>query len=170
MKKKYLTKTYLRDVSKHEVKMYLDQDDCYIIIKKLIQVDIPFIKENDIILMDNGYYILEVVPKYENYAMRLFLNDKKEPIEYYFDICKNNRLDNETFVPCFDDLYLDIIFLASSENIRYLDKDELDYALETKDITKEDYELTLNVGEKLFNELKNHKNKFVNRDYTKYFF
>lgn len=170
MKKKYLTKTYLRDVSKHEVKMYLDQDDCYIIIKKLIQVDIPFIKENDIILMDNGYYILEVVPKYENYAMRLFLNDKKEPIEYYFDICKNNRLDNETLVPCFDDLYLDIIFLASSENIRYLDKDELDYALETKDITKEDYELTLNVGEKLFNELKNHKNKFVNRDYTKYFF
>ena len=55
--------------------------------------------------------------------MRLFLNEKKEALEYYFDICKNNRLDTLSKVPCYDDLYLDITYLDGKINI--LDEHEL---------------------------------------------
>ncbi|MGN1338130.1 MAG: DUF402 domain-containing protein [Candidatus Coprovivens sp.] len=167
MKRKIITQTYLRDVSKHQIKLYLDEKDYYISVKKLIKVDIPFIIKNNVTVMDDNYYIFEVIPKYENYAMRLFLNDKKEPLEYYFDICKNNNL-NESLVPYYDDLYLDITYMNGEINI--LDLDELNYALKTNDITQEDYNLTMKVKDKLLEEIKNNTNMCMNIDYTKYIF
>ena len=167
MKRKIITQTYLRDVSKHQIKLYLDEKDYYISVKKLIKVDIPFIIKNNITVMDDNYYIFEVIPKYENYAMRLFLNDKKEPLEYYFDICKNNNL-NESLVPYYDDLYLDITYMNGEINI--LDLDELNYALKSNDITQEDYNLTMKVKDKLLEEIKNNTNMCMNIDYTKYIF
>lgn len=167
MKRKIITQTYLRDVSKHQIKLYLDEKDYYISVKKLIKVDIPFIIKNNVTVMDDNYYIFEVIPKYENYAMRLFLNDKKEPLEYYFDICKNNNL-NESLVPYYDDLYLDITYMNGEINI--LDLDELNYALKSNDITQEDYNLTMKVKDKLLEEIKNNTNMCMNIDYTKYIF
>ena len=168
MKRKIITKTYLRDVSKYQIKLYMDEDDCYIVVKKLIKVDEKFIIKDNICVMDDNYYVLEVVPKNENYAMRLFLDDNKKPLEYYFDICKNNGLDKESLVPCYDDLYLDITVLDGDINI--LDKDELDEAFNNKDITNDDYELVMRIKDKLLREIKDNSNKYMNRDYSKYLF
>lgn len=168
MKRKIITNTYLRDVSKHQIKLYLDEDDCYISVKKLIKVDKKFIIKDNICVMDDNYYIVEVVPKNENYAMRLFLDDNKCPLEYYFDICKNNGLEEKTLIPYYDDLYLDITVLNNEINI--LDEDELEEALQQKDITIEDYNLTMKIKEKLLNEINNKTNKYLNKDYTKYLF
>ena len=168
MKRKIITKTYLRDVSKYQIKLYMDEDDCYIGVKKLIKVDEKFIIKDNICVMDDNYYVVEVVPKNENYAMRLFLDDNKKSLEYYFDICKNNGLDMEYLVPCYDDLYLDITVLDNDINI--LDKDELDEALNNNDITLEDYELVMKIKDKLLSEINNRTNKYMNRDYSKYLF
>ena len=168
MKRKIITKTYLRDVSKYQIKLYMDEDDCYIGVKKLIKVDEKFIIKDNICVMDDNYYVLEVIPKNENYAMRLFLDDNKKPLEYYFDICKNNGLDKESLVPCYDDLYLDITVLDG--NINILDKDELDEAFNNKDITNDDYELVMVIKDKLLMEINNNSNKYMNRDYSKYLF
>ena len=168
MKRKIITKTYLRDVSKYQIKLYMDEDDCYIVVKKLIKVDEKFIIKDNICVMDDNYYVLEVIPKNENYAMRLFLDDNKRPLEYYFDICKNNGLDIEYLVPCYDDLYLDITVLDG--NINILDKDELDEAFNNKDITNDDYELVMRIKDKLLMEINNNSNKYMNRDYSKYLF
>ena len=168
MKRKIITKTYLRDVSKYQIKLYMDEDDCYIVVKKLIKVDEKFIIKDNICVMDDNYYVLEVIPKNENYAMRLFLDDNKKPLEYYFDICKNNGLDKESLVPCYDDLYLDITVLDG--NINILDKDELDEAFNNKDITNDDYELVMRIKDKLLMEINNNSNKYMNRDYSKYLF
>lgn len=168
MKRKIITKTYLRDVSKYQIKLYMDEDDCYIGVKKLIKVDEKFIIKDNICVMDDNYYVLEVVPKNENYAMRLFLDDNKKPLEYYFDICKNNGLDKESLVPCYDDLYLDITVLGGDINI--LDKDELDEAFNNKDITNDDYELVMMIKDKLLREIKDNCNKYMDRDYSKYLF
>ena len=100
--------------------------------------------------------------------MRLFLDDNKKPLEYYFDICKNNGLDKESLVPCYDDLYLDITVLDG--NINILDKDELDEAFNNKDITNDDYELVMRIKDKLLGEIKDNSNKYMNRDYSKYLF
>lgn len=168
MKRKFITQTYLRDVSKHQIKLYIDEDDCYISVKKLIKVDKKFIISNNLCVMDDGYYVVEVVPKNENYAMRLFLDNNKKALEYYFDICKNNGLDPISLVPFYDDLYLDITVLDGKINI--LDEDELEEALDKKDITLEDYELTMVIKEKLLDEIENKTNKFMNKDYSKYLF
>lgn len=168
MKRKIITSTYLRDVSKYQIKLYLDEEDCYISVKKLIKVDKKFIIKDNICVMDNDYYVVEVVPKNENYAMRLFLDNNKKPLEYYFDITKNNNLDEKTLIPYYDDLYLDITLMNDEINI--LDEDELEEALTNKDITIEDYKLTMKIKEKLLNEINNKTNKYINKDYTKYLF
>lgn len=168
MKRKIITQTYLRDVSKYQLMLYMDEDDCYIGVKKLIKVEEKFIISNGLCVMDDGYYVVEVVPKNENYAMRLFLDNNKKPLEYYFDICKDNGVDSLSLSPCYNDLYLDIKVLDGEINI--LDKDELDEALEQKDITEEDYQLTMKIKDKLLDEIKNNSNRFMNKDYSKYLF
>lgn len=166
MKKKIISKTYLRDIEKYQIKIFLDEDDYYVSVKKLISVKEKFIIKNNLCVMDDGYYIVEVVPKNENYAMRLFLDENKKPLEYYFDITKNNKLDEEINIPCYDDLYLDITYCDGEINI--LDEDELLDAYNTGDVTKEEYELVYEVKEKLLNEITNKSNKIMNLNYTKY--
>jgi len=168
MKKKIITKTYLRDVSKYQIKLYLDEEDFYICVKKLIKVDKKFIIKDNLCVMDDNYYVVEVIPKNENYSMRLFLDDNRQPLEYYFDICKNNRLDHEFSIPCYDDLYLDITVLNGKINI--LDEDEFEEAFNMKYITIDDYELVISVKEKLLEEINHNNNRFINMDYSKYLF
>ena len=112
MKKKIISKTYLREADKYQIKFYLDEEDYYVSVKKLVHVTDKFIINNgNTIAMDNGYYIVEIIPKKEKYAMRIFLNDKKEVIEHYIDIIKESGLDSEYNIPYFIDLYLDITVL-----------------------------------------------------------
>ena len=66
-------------------------------------------------------------------------NNNKEIVQWYFDITKQHGVDNRG-IPFFDDLYLDVIVLPSSE-ILLLDEDELKEALDKKEIIKDDYEL-----------------------------
>lgn len=166
MKLKIVSNTYLRDVDKYQMKLYLDDDKYYISVKKLISVREKFIIKDELCVMDNGYFILEVIPKHDNYAMRLFLNSDKKPLEYYFDICKNNRLDSLFKVPCYDDLYLDITYLDGCINI--LDENELIAAYESGDVSQEDYELVYKVRDRLLEEIVNKTNEVMNIDYMKY--
>ena len=92
-------------------------------------------------LLDNNYYIVEIIPKKENYALRIFLNEKKEVVEYYFDITKHNGIDEISNVPYFDDLYTDITIKKGIVNV--IDEDELIDAFNNNLITKEDVELIL---------------------------
>ena len=171
MKKKIITNTYLRDVSKYQIRLFLDEDYYYVSVKKLIKVDKRFIIKDNLCVMDNGYYILEVIPKYENYAMRLFLDDKMNPLEYYFDICKNSILDDKLLVPCYDDLYLDItVNCILNGKVNILDEDELMDALNNNIITNDDYLLVMKTRDKLLKEINDGNNVFMNMDYSKYLF
>lgn len=170
MKRKFISNTYLRDIKKYQIKMYLDEDDYYIVVKKIIKADLKFIIKDNFCVIDDNYYVLEIVPKDENYAMRLFLDDKKKPLEYYFDICKNSNLDYVYAVPYYDDLYLDITVDARNNEINILDEKELNEALKINDITKEDYELVMKVKQILLEEISNGTNKLMNMNYDKYLF
>ncbi len=167
MKKKILSSTYLKEAQKYQIKFYLDEEDKYIVVKKLIKLSKKFIIQNDVIAMDDGYYVIEIVPKNKNYALRLFLNDKKEIIEYYFDIIKESGIDKELKVPYFIDLYLDIT-IQKNGKVNILDEEELNDALKSKDITKKDYELVLKVKEQLLKEIEEQSNDLMNLDYMKY--
>ena len=166
MKKKIISNTYLRDIDKYQIKMFLDCDDYYVCVKKLISVKEKFVIKNGICVMDNGYYVLEIVPKYENYAMRLFLDDKKKPLEYYFDICKNIGLYEDTNIPCYDDLYLDITYMDGIINI--LDEDELMDAYKNGDISSEDLSLIYDVRDNLLDEINSGTNPLINMNYSQF--
>ncbi|MBR1386150.1 MAG: DUF402 domain-containing protein [Bacilli bacterium] len=168
MKRKIITNTYLREATKYQIKLFLDEKDYYVSVKKLIDVTDKFIISNNIVAMDNGYYILEIIPKKENYALRVFFNDKKEIIEYYFDIIKGSGLDEVYNVPYFDDLYLDITILNSTKEIKIIDEEELVTAYRNHDISSDDYHLVLNVKEKLLKEIRSWSNKLLKIDYQKY--
>ena len=66
MKTKIITNTYFRDVDKYQIKLYFDDDNHYISVKKLINVRKKFIIKDGLCVMDNGYYILEIIPKNDN--------------------------------------------------------------------------------------------------------
>ena len=168
MKRKIISSTYLRDVDKYQIKIYLDFDDYYLSIKKLIKVREKFIIKNNICVMDDNYYVVEVVPKHENYAMRIFYDDNKNPLEYYFDICKNNGLLEDIKIPYYDDLYLDVTYLCSNKKIDVLDEDELLDGFKNGYITKEELDMIYNVKDKLIMEIKNKINKYMNIDFKKY--
>ena len=167
MKKKLLSNTYLNEAEKYQIKFYLDETDKYIVVKKLIKLSKKYIIKNNITLMDNGYYLIEIVPKNKNYALRIFLNDQKEPVEYYIDITKENGIDKDTKIPYFIDLYLDIIIQNNGE-VNIIDEDELKDALKNSDITEDDYQLAHCVKENLLKEIDENNNDLINLDYMKY--
>lgn len=116
--------------------------------------------------MDDGYYILEILPKNEEYAMRLFLDRDKKPLEYYFDICRNIRIVEKYNIPMYDDLYLDVTYLFGKINV--LDEDELLEAYKNNEFTEAELNHIYEVKDRLIDEINNNKNKCMNMDYSKY--
>ena len=167
MKKKIITNTYLREAEKYNIKLFLDEENYYISVKKLIHLSEKFIIRNNVVAMDDGYFIMEIIPKKGNYALRIFIDSNKNIVEYYFDIIKESGIDEEYKVPYFIDLYLDIAVLYTGR-IDILDEDEFIEAYEKKDITKEEYEIVLKTKEKLLKEIKKDTNKLMKIDYLKY--
>ena len=166
-KKKYIYKTYLRDVEEYEYNFFEDKiNECYITTKKILNIKKPFITESSGCLINNNYYIIEVIPFKENYCMRLFVDDKKNIILYYFDITLENGFDKKLNSPYYEDLYLDVIL--KDNDIKILDKDELDSALERKHINEKEYTLAINTKNKLIESLNKNTNKFINIDLIKY--
>lgn len=62
-------------------------------IKKILNIKNPVVLKDGTCIMDNGFYIIEILPKNEKYRMRLYLKEQKKTIEYYFDISFENRID-----------------------------------------------------------------------------
>jgi predicted RNA-binding protein associated with RNAse of E/G family len=143
-----------------------EENDYYLCSKKVNKIDKQYILHDfnrNVVHIDDGYYVVEYTPKKEYYNARVYIDDKKNIIDYYFDITNGNGLQDK--IPYYDDLYLDIIYCPNENNcIYYDDMDELEEAFSLGDITKEEYERAIRTGEYLFEEIKNGKNFFVNLD------
>ena len=151
----YLADKYNIDVTTKKLK----GQDTYIVIKKIQEVDEPFIR--NVTLIDNGYYIVEYTPLNRLYNARAFIDNELKTISYYFDISLGNGLENGR--PYYDDLFLDIVYGAdTNNNIKVLDEDELLDALEKGIITKKEFELAHSVCAELAKEIMENRNAFVN--------
>lgn len=62
--------------------------------------------------------------------------------------------------PKFQDMYLDLVLLDDGR-IQVLDRDELDEALEKKEITKEQYRKAMMEGKKLHRFLQKNQKEFI---------
>ena len=162
MRKKLLSKTYLRDIRKYKIYFDFSNDDYYMAIKSIIEGD-EFITDKGEKLIYNGSYIIEITPKNEYYSMRAYLGNDLTVLGYYFDISRQNGLDEETKIPYYDDLFLDVGINGNNE-IVVMDENELDNALDKNIITKAEYDLAINTCEKLVNEIKTNENRYYNMD------
>lgn len=115
--------------------------------------------------MDNGYYMLELIPKDEHYSMRVYFDENKEIISYYFDVSLENGLDKDTKIPYYDDLYVDITIFK--DEIEVIDENELMEAYQDGLITKEQFDLANTTAAELLNELKENKNRYKNLNLKK---
>lgn len=166
MRKRLISKTYLRNVKKYNLNIYFDNDDYYVSVKKIIETEEPFILPTGLCLIDNGYYIVEVIPKKENYAMRVFFNKRKERLEYYFDISSENGLEEETKIPYYSDLYLDVTIQNS--DIKVWDEVELEEALDNNEISMEEFNLANRAKKMLLDSIKKKNNKYMKLDLESY--
>ena len=123
----------------------------YVAFVKIKDVQNPLIVndgEKDVCIKDNDYEWFEVYPDNEHYVITIMFDDKNNLIEWYFDISKEVGIEDG--IPYEDDLYLDMV-LAPDGRVFILDEDELQDALNKKEILQSDVDLAYNT----LNVLKN---------------
>ena len=119
---KYSSSTYLRDVN--EYKLYLYKNDTeIIIIKKILKIMTPFSLVEfgeEIKLIDNDYYIVEVVTLNNDYICRLFLDSSLNVIEEYYTVTRNN--DIKDGIPVYEDLGLSYVKVNGKDKVYHEEK------------------------------------------------
>lgn len=112
------------------------------------------------VIMDNGFKWLEIYPEDNKHiAVSVCINNKNEFVKWYFDIAKDSSITKEG-IPYIDDLYLDIV-LTNKGEIKVLDENELQDALNNKDITQEDFDLAYSVADELIKKLDGNLEKII---------
>lgn len=163
MRKRLLTKKYLRDVKEYTIKIIKDKD-AYICVKEIINTENPFSISTGLCLVNNSYHIVEILPMNEKFCVRTFLNEKNEILQKYIDISLENGIDEETNIPYYDDIFLDIII--TDDEVYIDDKDELEKAYKNNEITEEIYNEANTICNQLLTEL--NTNKYIVKDVREY--
>ena len=171
------------DVRKKQVREVIDMDitikkleekNTYITLKEVKAVEQPYsvyINGERVKKLDKDFTIIEYTPLDKKYNVRIHVNDKKEILEYYFDIIAENKIKDG--IPFYNDLYLDVVYFqpaATKEGtyIQLVDCNELEEALKENIIDKEQFDMAYIEAEKLMKELKEKKNWYVNRELEDY--
>ncbi|CAM3010186.1 DUF402 domain-containing protein [Hathewaya histolytica] len=143
---------------------YIDRDEFrgYAAISYFKKVTAPRYAEMngvDYLILDEGHTWIQYFPEGLNYAVTVMFDCNKKIVQWYFDICTSNKID-ERGIPYFNDLYLDVVLLPKGDTM-LLDEDELEEALKIGDITEEEYHMAKEVAEDILKELKEDKNSIV---------
>lgn len=116
-------------------------------------------ESGEVLIADAGYSWLQLAFKEQFFWATVMFDDKGEFMQGYFDITGGNTFEDMEN-PKFQDMYLDLVLLRDG-GIQVLDQDELDEALEQKEITEEQYRKTMEEGEKLHRFLQENKEELV---------
>lgn len=175
MKEKFVDEIYMREVLEKEIKIKKNEElNSYITFKKIIKTSSPcrmYINGKKVIIVDNGYTIIEYSPLDKKYNVRLFIDNNKNILLYYFDIINSSRLINNRIY--IEDLYLDVIVETEFSNnlglhINLVDENELIDALNNKKINNKQFDMAYNEANKLMKEIVDNKNIFINRGIKDY--
>lgn len=170
MRKKFVDKIYMRDVTQKE--WYFEENkeiNGYIALKHIKEIDSPicaYCNGTKYVGLDKGYTMLEYVLLDKKYNCRVFFDDKNRPLLCYFDI--NNGCGIENNVPWYDDLYLDVTLscpvITGSGYYIFLD-DEIEFANAKKEgvIDEVVYKQGYDTANALMQELRENNNEIVNR-------
>lgn len=118
-----------------------------ILFKNMEEPDILHTSKGDKILADNGYTWLELVPKDGNWVVTVMYRENGELFQLYFDITQKNVIF-ENGDACFYDMFLDVA-VDEKGKAEILDEDELEEALETGIINKEEFQMAKMVADEI---------------------
>ena len=106
----------------------------------------------NIIVADDNYKWLQILPEKKRYSITVMFDNKGNPLEYYFDINIKNitQKGNARTV----DLCLDVLALPSGE-YELVDEDDLMFALESEQITKKQFHEAYMIAHQIMSELEN---------------
>lgn len=131
----------------HSIKKLSNEFEGYSALINFLPESKELVVNNDestqICLSRGGYKWLMYLPMNENWCITAFYNRQNEILQWYFDISKGNFLD-ENGIPCIDDIFLDLIIFPDGSAIT-IDADELQDALDKKEISVADYNHAYNV-------------------------
>lgn len=118
-----------------------------ILIKEVSTPQIWKFNGQEIIVCQNGYQWLSILPCNEYYCITAMLNEQKDILLWYIDMICTQGVDQDG-IPYFEDLYLDLVVYPNGEIVED-DMDELDDALNQRNITEVQFELAINTSRKL---------------------
>jgi len=104
-------------------------------------------KGTELVVCDKGQKWLSILPRDDWYCITVMMDEDDEVIEWYIDMIASQGVDKDGTV-YYDDLYLDLILFFDG-NLVIDDMDELEEALATGDITREQYQLALDTSKRL---------------------
>ena len=162
MKHKLIKDTYLKHVLDYNIKFVINDEDVFATVKEIKKVEKKFFANPELCLINDGSYILELIPKKENYCIRAFFDKNKTLLEYYIDVIHSSGLDEESNLPYYNDLYTDLV--VTKNNIEVWDEDELVEALKDGLISESEFELAQKTTKKLIKEIRHNTNKYLNMD------
>lgn len=139
--------------SKIEVK-YKEKEivSCLVVFDKVKKIwSVPRENAKEDTILADGYKWLQIYGLEESAVVSVVYTDKNEFVETYFDIAKEIFKKEE--VPYAYDLYLDVV-QTNKGKFLVLDKNELEEALENKDITKDDYKLAIKTSKEIMETYK----------------
>ena len=101
----------------------------------------------DIVVCDKGLKWLYILPQNDFYCITAMMNEQNDILLWYIDMIAKQGIDADN-IPYFYDLYLDLVVYPNGE-ILVDDMDELEKALQEKDITQEQFDLAVETADKL---------------------
>ena len=106
-----------------------------------------------VILADRGYFWLQLALDGDHAWYTAMFDPLGELVQIYVDVTAGNDCGRDN--PIFDDLYLD--FVVHREEIYELDRDELEAAFASGELSRELYDAALTAGERLGRDLREHR-------------
>ncbi|WP_251518868.1 MULTISPECIES: DUF402 domain-containing protein [Staphylococcus] len=142
MKVKYIDKRHWRRIIDREYTEVKVSNNKYkgiiglVTMKKVREPLEVTVAGKEIIVADDNYQWLQILPEKKRYSITVMLDDKGNPLEYYFDINIKNvtQRGNARTI----DLCLDVLVLPSGE-YELVDEDDLQRALDNGQISKKQY-------------------------------
>ena len=105
------------------------------------------LRGEDIMVCDTGMKWLSMLPQDDFYCITAMMDQQDNMVLWYIDMIDDHGVDAEG-VPWFDDLYLDLVMYADG-TVVIDDRDELEDALASGDVSKKQYMQALETCERL---------------------
>ncbi|CAD2070548.1 DUF402 domain-containing protein [Phocicoccus pinnipedialis] len=163
MKTKYLDKRKWRRLKRSSYKEVLtsyQETNVLIGALEIKEVKAPLtvkIIDQEVLVADDHFTWLQIMPENTNYSMTVMYNDKNEVVQYYFDINKSHIL--ELGKARREDMYLDVLALPDGR-CEIVDEDDVVRAVKYKKMTTREKEFAYKIAHQLIEEIGNDFDKF----------